>query len=53
MLVAARLMNPEQKQEFVQSLKTEQAMLREKNEVKQVKLVSLEEAQQNKLNLFN
>ena len=52
-LVAARLMNPEQKREFVQDLKKEQAMLREKNEAKQVKLVSLEEAKQNKLNLFD
>ena len=52
-LVAARLMNPEQKLEFVQALKTEQAMLREKNEAKQVRLVSLEEAKQNKLNLFD
>ena len=52
-LVAARLMNQEQKQEFVQALKIEQAMLREKNEAKQVKLVSLEEAKQNKLNLFD
>jgi 5-methyltetrahydrofolate--homocysteine methyltransferase len=51
-LVAARLMNPAQKQEFVQKLKEEQAVLREKNETKQVKLVSLEEAQKNKLNLF-
>ena len=52
-LVAARLLNPAQKQEFVQTLQTEQAMLREKNETKQVKLVSLEEAQKNKLNLFD
>ena len=52
-LVAARLMNPAQKQEFVQTLQTEQAMLRKKNETKQVKLASLEEAQKNKLNLFD
>ena len=52
-LVAARLMNPELREEFVQALKTEQAMLREKNEAKQVRLVSLEEAKQNKLNLFD
>lgn len=52
-LVAARLMNPEQKLEFVQDLKKEQVMLREKNEAKQVRLVSLEEAKQNKLNLFD
>lgn len=52
-LVAARLLNPVQKKEFVQTLKAEQAMLREKNEVKQVKLVSLEEAKRNKLNLFD
>ena len=52
-LVAARLLNPAQKQEFVQALKEEQAALREKNETKQVKLASLEEAQKNKLNLFD
>ena len=52
-LVAARLMNPELKQEFVQALYREQEELRRKNEEKQVKLVSLEEAQKNKLNLFD
>ena len=52
-LVAARLLNPAQKQEFVQTLQAEQATLREKNENKQVKLASLEEAQKNKLNLFD
>ena len=52
-LVAARLMNPAQKQEFVQALQTEQATLREKNKTKLVKLVSLEEATENKLNLFD
>ena len=52
-LVAARLLNSAQKQEFVQALKEDQATLREKNETKQVKLASLEEAQKNKLNLFD
>jgi 5-methyltetrahydrofolate--homocysteine methyltransferase len=52
-LVAARLMNPGLKEEFVQTLLQEQAELRQKNEEKQVKLVSLEEAQQNKLKLFD
>ena len=52
-LVAARLLNSAQKQEFVQALKEDQAALREKNETKQVKLASLEEAQKNKLNLFD
>ena len=52
-LVAARLMNPGLKEEFVMSLRQEQAELRQKNEEKQVKLVSLEEAQQNKLKLFD
>ena len=51
-LVAARLLNPAQKQEFVQTLQTEQAALREKNETKQVKLASLEEAMENRLKLF-
>ena len=52
-LVAARLMNPDLKEDYVQALLHEQAELRQKNETsKQVKLVSLDEAQQNKLRLF-
>ena len=51
-LVAARLMNPDLKEDYVRALRQEQAALRQKNEAKQVKLVSLEEAQQNKLKLF-
>ncbi len=52
-LVAARLMNPDLKEDYVQALRYEQAELRQKNETsKQVKLVSLDEAQQNKLRLF-
>ena len=51
-LVAARLMNPVQKENYIQELDNEYALLRQKNEEKQVKLVSLEEAQQNKLKLF-
>ena len=51
-LVAAKLMNPLLKQEFVQSLLQEQEALRQKNESKQVKLVSLEEAMENRLKLF-
>lgn len=52
-LVAARLLNPVQKQEFVQALLQEQEALRQKNETKQVKLVSLEEATENRLKLFD
>ena len=52
-LVAARLMNPEQKAIYVESLKKEQAELREKNASKQVELVSMEEALKNKLKLFD
>ena len=52
-LVAARLLNPVQKQEFVQALLQEQTALRQKNETKQVKLVSLEEAERRKLKLFD
>ena len=52
-LVAARLLNPLQKREYVQALFQEQAELRQKNETKQVKLVSFEEAQKNKLKLFD
>ena len=51
-LVAARLMNPAQKEMYVQELNNEYAQLRQNNEEKQVKMVSLEEAQQNKLKLF-
>ena len=51
-LVAAKLMNPELKQAYVQALRQEQAELRQKNEMKEVKLVSLEEATANKLKLF-
>lgn len=51
-LVAARLMNPAQKEEFVSALWHEQAELRKKNEEKQVKLVSLEEATEKRLKLF-
>ncbi len=52
-LVAARLMNPLQKQEYVQALLQEQAVLRQKNETKPVKLVSLEEATEKRLKLFD
>ena len=52
-LVAARLMNPLQKEEYVQTLLQEQAGLRQKNETKQVKLVSLEEATEKRLKLFD
>ena len=52
-LVAVKLMNPELKQEYVQALRQEQAELRQKNEAKQMKLVSLEEATANKLKLFD
>ncbi|MBQ8442672.1 MAG: hypothetical protein IJX29_04835, partial [Bacteroides sp.] len=51
-LVAAKLMNPELKDEFVQSLQEEHERLRRKNIEKQVKLVSLEEATENRLKLF-
>ena len=46
--VAARLMNPNQKEE----LSNKYQQLREKNQEKQVETVSLEEAKANRLNLF-
>ena len=52
-LVAARLMNPVQKENYIKELNNEYALLRQKNEEKQPKMVSLEEAQQNKLKLFD
>ena len=51
--VAARLMNPKQKEELVKDLSAKYEQLREKNQERQVKTVSLEEAQKNKLNLFD
>lgn len=44
-LVAARLLNPESSSEFVERLNKEYEDLRLKNSVRQVKTVSLEEAQ--------
>ena len=52
-LVAARLLNPESSFEFVERLNQEYEDLRLKNSAKQVKTVSLEEAQKNKLNLWS
>ena len=51
-LVAAKLLNPEQKEEFIRTLQEEQASLRHANEERQVKLVSFEEASANGLKLF-
>ena len=50
--VAARLMNPQLKHELEESLADEYAHLREEVDEKQQKLVTLEEAQANKLKLF-
>ena len=50
--VAARLMNLELRSTFAEELESEYRELREKNKTKQVKTVSLEEAQKNKLNLW-
>lgn len=52
-LVASRLLNPEQRVAYEASLNEEYELLRKKNGEKQVKLVSLEKAQKNKLNLFD
>ena len=52
-LVSAKLLNPEQCAEYVRSLDEEQEQLRRKNGEKQVRLVSLEEATENKLKLFD
>lgn len=51
-LVAARLLNAETRREFVEGVNKEYEELRRKNSAKQVKTVSLEEAQKNKLNLW-
>lgn len=50
--VAARLMNLDLRSTFAEELESEYRKLREKNKTKQVKTVSLEEAQKNKLNLW-
>ena len=52
-LVASRLLNPEQRTAYEATLKEEQELLRKRNGEKQGNLVSLEEAQKNKLNLFD
>lgn len=51
-MVAARLMNPKARKELEEELKVEYQQLREKNAAKVVKTVPLEEAQKNRLNLF-
>lgn len=50
--VAARLMNLDLRSTFAEELESEYRELRKKNKTKQVKTVSLEEAQKNKLNLW-
>lgn len=50
--VAARLMNLDFRSTFAEELESEYRELREKNKTKQEKTVSLEEAQKNKLNLW-
>ena len=50
--VAARLMNPTQKEELVKKLSNEYQRLREKSQEKQLETVSLEEAKANRLKLF-
>ena len=50
--VAARLMNLDLRSAFAEELENEYRELREKNKTRQVKTVSLKEAQNNKLNLW-
>lgn len=50
--VAAKLMNPKMKEQLEETLNEAYRQLREKNGQRQVKTVSLEEAQKNKLDLF-
>lgn len=51
--VAAHLMNPALKEELAKDLSEEYRRLQEKNQGKQTETVSLEEAQKNRLNLFD
>ena len=52
-LVAAKLLNPDQRNAFTEELEKEYQELREKNRTRTVKTVSLKEAQENKLNLWD
>ena len=52
-LVAARLLNPEQKSAYEDTLRQEQEQLRRRNADTQVKLVSMEEARSKRLRLFD
>lgn len=52
-LVAAKLLNREQRPAFVEALNEEYQALREKNRQETVQTVSLAEAQKNKLNLWD
>lgn len=51
-LVAARLLHPDQRGEFVDGLNKEYEELRRENDDRRVNTVSLEDAQKNKLNLW-
>lgn len=51
--VAARLLNPGLRDEFVRTLEAEYEELRKKKEAESVKTVSLEEARKNKLDLWS
>ncbi len=50
--VAARLLNPETKAEFVEEIKSKYDELRERKSPKEENIIPLEEARKNKLNLF-
>ena len=52
-LVAAKLLNPAQKKEYVARLAQEHEFIRREHEEKQERLVSFKEAQKNKLKLFD
>ena len=50
--VASKLLNPQMKSEFIQELAAEYQLLREKGKPVHREIVSLEDAQKNRLNLF-
>lgn len=50
--VASKLLNPEAKKDFVHQVKDEYKLLRQNSGTRKPNVVSLEEAQKNKLNLF-
>jgi 5-methyltetrahydrofolate--homocysteine methyltransferase len=52
-IIAARLMDPKQRKNYEDELATRYEQLRQQYQEKQAKLMSLDQARDNKLNLFD